>query len=86
MTYPPEMPLVLVEWVDSNCASGWHDVADMMATTGQGCGCRSVGWLLTDGDDRIVLVPHQSETGQVSDAMTIPRVAVVSVTRLEVPA
>ena len=83
MSWPiGDRQMVLVEWIDSNTANGWHDVESMRATVTQDCLCKSVGWLFIEAPDRIVLVPNQSQTGQVADATTIPRLAVVSVTPL----
>jgi hypothetical protein len=67
------MRLVYVEWVDSNGAAGWHQYDDMLATVTKGMLCKSVGWLLLDGHDRIALVPNLAETGSVADATTIPK-------------
>lgn len=83
MSWPPEMALVYVEWIDSNGAAGWHQYDDMLTTVKQGMLCKSVGWLLLDAPDRISIVPCVAETGSVADATTIPRVAVVSITPIE---
>lgn len=75
--------LVLIEWVDSyGCSSEWADL--------EGCNpapmvCRSVGWLIHDGKDCKVIVPHLSQhehpnAGQQGCGdMTIPTSAVLSV-------
>ena len=85
MSWPPEMKLVLVEWIDSNSANGWHQRDDMLATIQGDLTCRSVGWVLLDADDRLTLVPNIAATGSVGDAMTIPKLAVVSITELPIP-
>lgn len=69
------MRLVMVEWVDSfGCSTEWAEL-DGEASP-EPMVCRSVGWLLHDGDTCKVIVPHVAD---VSDAkqqgcgdMTIP--------------
>lgn len=56
-------PLVMVEWEDSTQPiSGWVWLED------QSCGyvvkCRSVGWLVHDGDGMKVLAPNIGHVGK----------------------
>jgi hypothetical protein len=81
-----EMQLVLIEWLDSyGYSSQWQPL--------QGCHakpllCRSVGWLLHDGSDCEVVVPHMSDEInenvpiQGCGDMTIPTTAIISITEL----
>lgn len=78
-----DMPIVEVVWLDSNSLDRWHNADDLIATVSDGMECRSAGYLLLDAADRIVIVQSQSETGSLAEAITIPRVAVLSLTRLE---
>jgi hypothetical protein len=80
------MRLVLIEWLDSyGCSSQWRDlnIVDVKPMV-----CRSVGWLLHDGKDCKVIVPHVSdqnidhELGQGCGDMTIPTKAILSVINL----
>lgn len=79
------MRLVLVEWLDSfGCSSAW---TRLEATDPHPVICRSVGWLLHDGDDCKVVVPHVVEERAGVDAqgcgdMTIPSRAVLSMVDL----
>ena len=77
------MRLVLVEWLDSyGCSTRWAEIdedAKPKALT-----CSSVGWLLYDGDDCKVIVPHlscpepdQDVSRQGCGDMTIPTAAIV---------
>lgn len=83
------MRLVLIEWVDSyGCSSQWRHLENC---TPELLLCRSVGWLLHDGDDVKVIVPHLIETdteSRIADQgcgdMTIPASAIRSVTDLRV--
>src|SRR4051794_37471816 len=82
MSWPKLGRLVLVEWIDSNSTSGWQDPETMRGTVERSMLCKSVGWLFFDGPDRICLIPNQAECESVSAAITIPRMAVVSITDL----
>lgn len=83
MSMPEKMPLARVAWVDSNHTDGWRSVAKMRVDVLEGgMLCESVGYLFVDAEDRVVLVQSVSDTGMVDSAMTIPRVAVVSIAAL----
>ncbi len=75
---------MLVEWVDSyGCSSSWEEIGEPFDAPTVMI-CRSVGWLVHDGDDCKVLVPHVAEVGagalrQGCGDMTIPTVAVVRI-------
>lgn len=75
---PPDLPLVLVEWVDSARGQDWHHPRDGDYTAHS---IFSVGWLYKQTPDMLVVVPHASqgtdgEIDQVVGNMNIPRVAV----------
>jgi hypothetical protein len=80
--------LVLVEWIDSfGAPSGRRRIEECAPGSMM---CRSVGWLLHDGEDCKVLVPHIA--GPESDVdiaeqgcgdMTIPATAIVSIVDLQ---
>lgn len=78
------MRLVYVEWLDSfGCSSSWQklDIESCEPMV-----CKSVGWLLHDGPTCKVIVPHVSGvTNEGCGDMTIPTVAVVRMTDLDVP-
>ena len=78
------MRLVPVEWLDSyGCSAVWQEL--------DGCDakpmvCRSVGWLLHDGDDCKVIVPHLAESAeQGCGDMTIATAAILRIVDLAVP-
>jgi hypothetical protein len=80
------MQLVLIEWLDSyGCSSEWQPLQDRQARP---LLCRSVGWLLHDGSDCKVVVPHVSDANnkhvptQGCGDMTIPTSAILSITEL----
>ena len=77
--------LVHIEWVDAHgCSSEW---TRLEVTTPHPVICQSVGWLLHDGDDCKVIVPHIVEESASVDAqgcgdMTIPSLSVGSIVDL----
>lgn len=76
------MRLVLIEWVDSfGCSSTWTSLS---ACDPEPMVCRSVGWLVHDGDDSKVVVPHVAHNAeQGCGDMTIPTVAITKLVDLE---
>lgn len=77
------MKLVLIEWIDSSSApDGWNRLDELKIST-KPIRCRSVGWLLHEGNDAKTLVAHISgESDQHNNAracgdMTIPNCAIL---------
>ena len=74
-----KLRLVLIEWVDAvGCSSSWEELSDIDPKP---VACRSVGWLLHDGESTKVIVPHVTEKHPNAEArgcgdMTIPTIAV----------
>lgn len=81
------MRLVLIEWEDSlGCSTSWEKTADCRP---QVLICRSVGWLLHDGEDCKTVVPHLSKAQesvpqQGCGDMTIPTRAIIRMADLVV--
>ena len=70
-------PLVLITWLDSHYVAGWHtDEPSEIPSL-----CRSVGWLIYDGDKAKTIASHitDEETPQRCGEMTIPVAAIVRV-------
>ena len=67
--------LVLIEWLDSHYTQGWH----ANAPNEEPLLCRSVGWLLYDGEKAKTIAAHitEEETPQRTGEMTIPSVAII---------
>jgi hypothetical protein len=76
--------LVLIEWVDAHSgrSMSWTDYEQMTSDHALLLHCVSVGWLLHDGEDCKVIVPHHYAMpgGEPVDRgcgqMSIPTVAV----------
>ena len=80
------MKLVLIEWLDSfGCSSEWQKLE---VDKPKPLLCQSVGWLLHDGDDCKVIVPHVTKDQdrnidpQGCGDMTIPTKSVMSIFEL----
>ena len=68
------MRLVLVEWEDSHQSRGWEELSEIRDEVAV---CRSVGWLVHDGERAVVIAPHLSvpTSGiipQGTGVMTVP--------------
>lgn len=77
--------LVRLEWLDSEVSSGWSDGADFETVKLRRV--TSVGWVIAETDDALVLAAHiqlekDGTLDVVSDAMTIPKVAIVNLRKL----
>ena len=82
-----EKTLVLIEWVDSfGCSPSWQRIDGLEAV--KPMRCQSVGWLLYQDEQCLVVVPHlstdqhESIEPQGCGDMTIPRRAILSITSL----
>ncbi len=80
--------IVEIEWVDSNSTWGWNptEVSRNRSKT-RPLTCRSVGYLLEVGKDRVSITQSfadnlEDEDGGTSEVLTIPRVAVTAARRL----
>lgn len=79
------MRLVLIEWEDSHADGAWHQIGGSVED--RALVCRSVGWLVLDGERVKVVAPHinELEAGvplQACGIMTIPAGAVLRVHNL----
>lgn len=79
------MRLVLIEWMDSHVDGGWRHLDDDVED--RAIVCRSVGWLILDGEQAKVIAPHMNEPEekvprQAAGVMTIPARAVLRITGL----
>ena len=72
--------LVLIEWLDSHQQARWTD--DEPAK--EPLLCRSVGWLVHDGDNAKTVAAHITveATPQRAGEMTIPTCAITKITSL----
>lgn len=80
-------PIFRIHWVDSQQHNGWAPLDAAIETAKRTMDCETVGYLIQVWSDRIVLAQSLSYSGDggvenVSELMTIPRVAVTKVVRL----
>ena len=82
MTTDKTPELVLIEWEDSaQPVSGWCWLNE--TTWGHIVICRSVGWLIHDGEDIKVLAPNLGDLDGELQACGVIRIPARSVTRVE---
>ncbi len=77
--------LVLIEWVDSHgVSSDWQYIDECKPSV---VVCQSVGWLIHDGKECKVIVPHLTKSDHVKrqgcGEMTIPAASVVKLVELK---
>lgn len=79
------MKLVLVEWQDAagGVLSGWRSLSDIKKKA-RAEPAKSVGWLITDNDDVIVVCPHLVGDGEPDGdgEITIPKSWVSKITEI----
>ena len=75
------MKIVLVEWRAVSIGRGWVDNDVLMEATKEKFVYTSVGWLMNENEDSILIVPHRNKN-QGSGNTTIPKSCVVSMKTL----
>lgn len=74
--------IVEVFWVDSEHSSDWSKLEDVLEEQSGSLECRSVGYLVADKEDRIILatsVSNDEDTEEsISAYITIPKVSILS--------
>lgn len=84
------MKIVEVEWIDSSGFSGgaaWQSKEDVIRQAGdeETMSCWSVGYVVCEDERQVTLtLGHNGEGGMVMDPTMIPRVAILSMRRLDV--
>ena len=83
------MKLVIVDWIDSCSSRGWVEKEALQ--TSIPLPCRSVGWVIKEDKECIVLIAHLSDVtddgnfGQGNGDITIPRAVIKQVVEVKVP-
>lgn len=72
---------VEVEWEDSMSTSGWAPT-DKHNELSQDLRCISIGYVIADTKDRVILAQSQSTHGSAADTISIPRSAVRRVSKV----
>ena len=78
--------LVIIEWEDSHSDGSWQELGEELED--RALLCRSVGWLVMDGERAKVIVPHMSKQDagvppQGCGVMTIPASSVLRIIDLQ---
>lgn len=82
MPKPENMPVVIVEWVDSMSHTGWdsQEAHTRLLEQPRALHHYSVGFLFKETDEYVAVVQSMGEVVEnVSNTLAIPRVAVVNV-------
>lgn len=74
--------IVEVLWIDSFFEHGWGDRAERLHHNRKPGQCRSVGYLIQDDDDWVVLAESVAANDNVGCTTTIPKIAIKSVVEL----
>lgn len=91
MSSKAKQPFKIVEvvWLDSEHHADWEGLSKVLEEQESvSLGCRSVGYLIADKEDRVILstsyTSEESEEAQVSYYITIPKIAVLDIKELRV--
>lgn len=87
---PVNYVLEKIDWLDSAYATGWIDIDVAVNKTKKCLRCTSVGWVLHETDDFVLIGPHVAETDLESPdhadsaegLMWIPKVSITARMRL----
>lgn len=78
------MKIVLVEWIDPWSHSGWVDEEDLDAGLNRDLTCSSIGWIVREDFDRVVIASSRIHTDDGwGDLFVIPRSAIIEITELD---
>ena len=78
-----KLRMVEVEWVDSCIDGGWRMKEAYLTNEGV-AQCCSIGYLLRSSRKEVMMVQSQTNSGKVSDSISIPRSCVKKMRYLEV--
>ncbi len=73
--------LVVVEWQDAASYDPWQHLFD--AEDHCPSKCKTVGWLLSKTKTHVTVAASQSDTGNWSQLMAVPRGCITSLRRLD---
>lgn len=76
------MKMVLIEWVDSNILHGWITIED--AKRANIALSQSVGFLLWEDNEKVIIVFSKSDSDSVLEVKAIPRGCIKSIKELRV--
>jgi hypothetical protein len=72
----------MVEWEDAFSDGGWRSFEDDLPAAQ----CVTVGFLLFDTPDKVIIVQSKSSSGNYADRIAIPKVCIKRIRKLKVSA
>ena len=69
-----EFKPILLTWIDSETAMGWHRISDVVITEMK---VHSLGYLIKEDDKAVVISTSISENHSCVDPLTIPKCAII---------
>lgn len=73
--------LVLINWIDPACASGWNGPHEANDRWGKTLECKSVGWIIKE-DKQKVMIASSISPDELGDLFVIPKVCINKITPL----
>jgi hypothetical protein len=79
----PPYKLVIIHWLDAHSIDAWEQLEGEKKNVE----CISVGWLVNEGKDNIVIVPHIADKSDSKfdgcGKMIIPRTAIIKIKKIK---
>ena len=74
-----------IKWIDSQSWNGWRDRNDALKWAKEETMiCESVGWILYESEDRVVISSHKAHgADMVDDVWIIPKSAIIERMRID---
>ena len=75
--------LVIVNYQDPTTWSSWQNPEDVIFTAAE---CVSIGWVMEDTKQKLVIFGAMNDLGQISDVTVIPKGCIIKIRTIKVPA
>jgi len=74
--------LILVKWVDCVTKPSWALTEDVSEGLTEGADCETVGWLVSETEDAIIVAASRNSDGGWADRSRIPRGMITSLSSI----
>lgn len=75
--------MILIEWQDSYSMDYWQSKNNAIANSKEPMTCRTIGFILDEGDDSVTVCHTVNEEDQVCGVIQIPKKCIVNKKRLK---